>query len=73
MFLWRNKKSLNAFGLKKASYQELSINLYILSHTLTGIFDRCVPSVQKKCDEIRQTRWDSEMSKGKRLKVDEKG
>ena len=23
MFLWRNKKNINSFGLKKASYQEL--------------------------------------------------
>ena len=25
MFLWKNKKYINTFGLKKASYQELSL------------------------------------------------
>ena len=25
MFLWRNKKNINTFGLKKASYQEICI------------------------------------------------
>ena len=27
MFLWRNKKNINTFGMKKASYQELQYNL----------------------------------------------
>ena len=29
VFLWRNKKNINAFGLKKkASYQSFDLNLY---------------------------------------------
>ena len=31
MFLWRNKENINIFGLKKASYQELCLNLDVLS------------------------------------------
>ena len=45
MFSWRNKKNINTFGLKKASYQELCIQM-------NGLKDRkqdayIIPSVKK--------------------------
>ena len=34
MFLWRNKKNINTFGLKKSSYQELCNALNKATHVL---------------------------------------
>ena len=30
MLMWRNKKNINTFGLKKASYQELCLGYYCI-------------------------------------------
>ena len=51
MFSWRNKKNINTFGLKKASYQEL---WYILQHPMTLLVD-CVGPYQtaRVCRLIR--------------------
>ena len=55
-------------------YVRTYIGMYIPTYLpIADILDRCVPSVQKKYESMRQsTRWDSEMSKDKHLKGGEK-
>ena len=55
MFLWRNKKNTNTFGLEKASYQELchySLLTLLLLNTKCPVLANSVDS-----DQLAEANW----------------